>query len=322
MCVLSMLGVASAADYWVAPNGDDSNPGTKSEPFKSLDGARQAVRASEARGKEPINVYFQSGTYYLPEKVVFTAADSGTRDAPITYLAAEENTAIISGGQLLKLDWKPYKSGIFQAKVPAGMTFDQFFVNSQRQHMARYPNYNPQAQYFQGFSRDCTSSERVKGWKSPAGGYLHAMQGSLWGDMHWLIKGKTEEGGLDMEGGWQNNCPTAGHAEFRFVENIFEELDAPNEWYLNTQTDTLYYYKPADVDLDQAKIEIVHLPHLIEFIGTEQEPVKFVNFAGMTITHAMRTFMDNKEPILRSDWTTYRGGAIVYDGVEDCVFRD
>jgi hypothetical protein len=32
--------------------------------------------------------------------------------------------------------------------------------------------------------------------------------------------------------------------------------------------------------------------------------------------------MDNKEPILRSDWTMYRGGAIFFDGAEDCSVED
>ena len=32
--------------------------------------------------------------------------------------------------------------------------------------------------------------------------------------------------------------------------------------------------------------------------------------------------MDNKEPLLRSDWTTYRGGALFFDGAEDCAIED
>ncbi len=32
--------------------------------------------------------------------------------------------------------------------------------------------------------------------------------------------------------------------------------------------------------------------------------------------------MDNREPLLRSDWTIYRGGAIFFNGAEDCSLRD
>ena len=32
--------------------------------------------------------------------------------------------------------------------------------------------------------------------------------------------------------------------------------------------------------------------------------------------------MDNKEPLLRSDWTIYRGGAVLFAGCEDCALED
>ena len=67
-----------------------------------------------------------------------------------------------------------------------------------------------------------------------------------------------------------------------------------------------------------ATTEIVRLKHLIEFNGTQEAPVTGVNLDGLVFRHSSRTFMENKEPLLRSDWTVYRGGAIVYNGAEDC----
>ena len=32
--------------------------------------------------------------------------------------------------------------------------------------------------------------------------------------------------------------------------------------------------------------------------------------------------METKEPLLRSDWTIYRGGAVFLDGAEDCPLED
>src|ERR1035441_5852249 len=43
---------------------------------------------------------------------------------------------------------------------------------------------------------------------------------------------------------------------------------------------------------------------------------------GLTFRHAARTFMDNKEPLLRSDWTVYRGGAILLTNAEDCALEE
>ena len=51
-------------------------------------------------------------------------------------------------------------------------------------------------------------------------------------------------GNVTYEGGWQNNRRMGMHDKYRFVENIFEELDAPGEWYLDEKTATLYFYPP------------------------------------------------------------------------------
>ena len=59
--------------YYVAPTGNDANPGTLEKPFASLQRAQQAVR------QKPGTVFLRGGTYYLPETLVFTAQDSGTQ---------------------------------------------------------------------------------------------------------------------------------------------------------------------------------------------------------------------------------------------------
>ena len=72
----------------------------------------------------------------------------------------------------------------------------------------------------------------MTGWASPMlAGYIHAMHRLMWGDFHYLITGKETNGNLAYAGGWQNNRRGAMHKQYRFVENIFEELDAPGEWF-------------------------------------------------------------------------------------------
>ncbi len=162
----------------------------------------------------------------------------------------------------------------------------------------------------------------IEPWSDPSGGYIHAMHTALWGDMHWRILGKKADGSLDYEGGWQNNRPSPMHKQFRFVENIREELDAPGEWFHDAKTGTLYFFPPTGLDLKSASVEVVRLRHLIELNGTKDKPVKHITLQGLTFRHAARTFMDNREPLLRSDWTTYRGGAVVVNGAEDTVIQD
>jgi hypothetical protein len=64
------------------------------------------------------------------------------------------------------------------------------------------------------------------------------------------------------------------------------------------------------------------LSHLVEFSGSQEKPVRYIDLAGLTFRHAARTFMETKEPLLRSDWTIYRGGAVMFTGAEDCSIMD
>jgi len=315
--VLFSATLCGAQPYFVSPEGDDANPGTLERPFATLQRAQQAVR--QKRG----DVFLRGGTYYLPTPLVFTAQDSGTKDAPVVFQNYRGEKAVISGGvRIDPLDWRPFANGILQAKVPAELQTEEIFVNGEGQILARYPNFDPTAQYFDGFAANAISPERAARWAHPAGGYFHAMHPALWGDFTWRITGKNPSGQIQLEGGWQNNRGAAAHETIRFVENIFEELDAPGEWFLDAKTHTLYFHPPAGLELKNAVVEATRLRTLVEFRGDEAYPVKWITLRGLVFRQAARTVMDNREPLLRSDWTIYRGGAVFFNGVEDCALED
>jgi len=216
--------------YYVSPVGNDANPGTLAQPFATLPRAQQAVR------QQPGNVFLRGGTYYLSAPMVFTAQDSGTQDAPVVFQNYRGEQPVISGGvRLAHLDWQPWTNGIYAAHVPEDLQSGEIFVNGERQVLARYPNFDPQAKYFDGFTSGPDIQQRASRWADPAGGFLHAMHPALWGDFTWRISGKNASGVLSIEGGWQNNRGGGINERIQFVENIFEELDAPGEWFLNSK---------------------------------------------------------------------------------------
>ena len=63
-------------------------------------GVVPARRAAKARGM-PVNVYLRDGTYYLSAPLVFTPADSGTKEAPVIYQSHEKEKPVTSGGMKL-----------------------------------------------------------------------------------------------------------------------------------------------------------------------------------------------------------------------------
>lgn len=302
-------------NLYVSARGNDGNPGTRSKPVASISAALTLAR------KIPGAVFIRlfGGTYHLSKPVIFTPADSRKDNEPLVLTIVDHQKAVVSGGVVIsRLKWTLYKNGIWQAKITPDLVFDELFVNGELQYMARYPNYAPSAQIMGGTAADAISKGRATRWASPAGGYVHALHEARWGDIHYQIKGKDSSGLPVLEGGWQNNRRSGMHEKYRYTENVFEELDTANEWFYDKKTKTLYYYPPAGLDLKTAKFETPQLAHLFEFRGTEQKPVKNITISALTLTQTVRTFMQNKEPLLRSDWTIYRGGAVLYEGAVRC----
>ncbi|WPU97848.1 PDZ domain-containing protein [Mucilaginibacter sp. cycad4] len=306
-------------NLYVSVNGNDANPGTQNKPFASI--ANAVTRARKIRGAVFIRIY--GGTYYLNNPVAFTAADSREDNEPLTLTSVDHQQVIVSGGTRLgKLNWTIYKNGIWQAKIDHDLVFDELFVNGKLQQMARYPNFDPSAQFLGGTAADAIGKERAARWKSPAGGYVHALHSAKWGDFHYIITGKDSSGQPILEGGWQNNRRSGMHEKYRYTENVFEELDTVNEWYYDKKAKILYYYPAKGLDLKTARFETPQVAHLFEFRGTAEAPVKNITISGITLTQTVRTFMQNKEPLLRSDWTIYRGGAVLYEGAVHCRLQN
>ena len=93
---------AAALEYYVAPGGNDDNPGTKADPFATLERARDAVRAARAGEGEqlgPVTVHLREGWHSRRETFALTSEDSGRANAPIVYRAHEEEAVHLTGGK-------------------------------------------------------------------------------------------------------------------------------------------------------------------------------------------------------------------------------
>jgi hypothetical protein len=308
---------SGGVEIYVALNGDDRNDGTFAKPLRTLPVALAEARRRRSRERVPVLILLRGGCYELAETLVLREADAVDADATLRISGFANEQAILSGGTRLQLTWKPYRGGIFQAAVPPGTTTDQLFVNGERQTLARYPNFDPAAQHLGGTAADAISKERAARWANPQGGFIHAMQESLWGSLHYRIQGKDAAGDLKYEGGWQIDRDQPMHHELRFVEGIFEELDAPGEWFLDEKNATLYYYPPAGLKIETATIEVVRLKHLLEVRGTDSAPSRGIHLSNLTFRNTLRTFMETRESLLRSDWRIYRGGALLLENTEE-----
>jgi hypothetical protein len=344
----------------VSSAGNDTNPGTMKLPFATLHRAQKAVRQRQKKSV-PVTVLVREGTYYLETPLTLSLADSGSADAPTTYAAYPEESVTLSGGRKLACNWKPFKDGIMMAEVAPGLEFTQLFINGKRQIRARYPNYDPsdpgKSGYIQagdpiaagtvnpyaGPDDDMTYSTQAprgirfdpatftkKKWANSGDAEIHIFQGSYWGNLQWKIKGidfSTDsmwfgDGGQQIGAKWSNH-PAGLNAKSRFfIDNVFEELDAPREWFLDKQKDTLYYYPEQGTDLRSALVEVPVLEQAIEFAGTQHDPVQHVSFQGFRIVHTATTYLKTYDVPSLSDWSIHRGGSVFAEGTRNCSIED
>lgn len=297
--------------------GDNTNA-TDRIKFKNIDEA--LIKSKELRLKEKnskITIHISEGEYRLESPLKITP------DLNFIKIVGDGSDKVtIKGSKQLKPNWEKYDEHIWVSKMPDNTNFDQLFVNGIRQNLARYPNYDENGGYWQGHAADAISVERLRSWSKPIGAIVHVMHAGEWGGFHYTISGINEKGEPTLSGGHQNNRPSGMHEKYRMVENVFEELDSPSEWYYDKDSKKLYYWPEAGVDIQNTIVEGVHLKHLVEIIGEEKLPVKGVSIEGVHFEHTQRTIMEDYEPLLRSDWTIYRGGALFIEGTEDITVKD
>ncbi len=103
LLALCWLPSLQAREFHVAPAGHDHNAGTLAAPWRTLEGARDAVRAwrqaSPENRQEAVTVWLHAGTYPLTRTFELIQADSGTASAPVVWSAWQNETVRISGGR-------------------------------------------------------------------------------------------------------------------------------------------------------------------------------------------------------------------------------
>jgi len=280
---------------------------------------QEALDSVKDPGEKNVEIVLAKGIYRL-EKPIELSADYSFDS--LTIMGEDREETILCGSLLIQGEWKPYFNNIYYCDVEWGREIDMLYVNGKQYHMARYPKYNENERILQGYAGDCISKERASRWSNPQGGYFHVMHVHRWGDFHYRLTGKDPEGNVIMEGGWQNNRRIGIHEEFRYVENIFEELTAEGEWYYHKEEGKLFVIFEKDVSIDGAVAEAVMNDRLIRVTGTEEELVENVKIKDLTFTHTKRTFMNVKEPMLRSDWCIVRDGALYFENTANVVVEN
>lgn len=167
-------------------------------------------------------------------------------------------------------------------------------------------------------------------WARPHEAVIHIFQNFYWGNLQWRVQSIDRDahrlwfgdGGQQMGAKWTTEGSAVGTRSRYFVENVFEELDAPCEWYLDREAGKLYWMPDHGVDPHTATIEVSGLKTLISVAGRRLDSVDDITFERIRFAHTETTFFEEYEVPSLSDWALHRGGAMRLEGSRRCAVRD
>lgn len=292
-------------EFYVSPSGNDDHPGTRNAPFRSLAQAQLAVREKlKDQPTTSFIVNVQGGKYHLEQPFILTEDDSGREEAPVIYRAVKGEVPIFTGSVEIR-NWKKLEEAELLGLLPetsrgavwvadvteAGLTNfgdattlgkrPELFCDGQLQTLARWPN--------EGFVR----AGKVKGGTLKPQDYLKR-QGTVEGIFEYIdqrLNRWANENDVHFGGYWYWDWADAfqrldkidtlsrtiflrepfHHYGYRdslrfFGLNLFSEIDAPGEWYLDRANGQLFWYPPEGKNPNEASvtISVFDAPFMVE----------------------------------------------------------
>lgn len=328
-------------EIYVSKDGDDSASGSRKNPLKTIEAAKNTAVEMLNKKKQEVSVIVGSGIYYINEPMVFNSSDLDMSESSLKFLAASGESPTISGGFRIDSEWSEWKDGIWicdvSSEVDNFLELSQLFINGKRQTLSRFPKegycYPDDVELtwphkFLYFKKEDFSN---KSWKHPEEMILHIFAKTKWGNLQWKIKDidwdsrriQLGRGGFQINDIIQGEDGTGidGRSAY-FIENVFDELSRPGEWYFDRETGTLYAIPEEGIDLNEALVEAPRLTQLVEFRGRQNQTISHIEFTGFRFAHSKATFLEEYEAPSLGDWTIFRGGALYFEGAEDCAIRD
>jgi parallel beta-helix repeat protein len=303
--------------FYVSPEGCDNwsgklpkpNEDRTDGPFATITHAKNVICELKKEGKlkGPAVVKIRGGIYWLNEPLIFTPDDSGTEKSPIIYQAYEGENPVISGGCPIS-GWRTEKLEnnlvAWIAEIPevrgGKWYFKQLFVDGERRFRPRLPKdgffwiegvpgkRSEELSLFDGSSTFKCASGDIEQWRNINDVEVVILH--YWVEERIPIKSFDERSNV-VELSTKTIFALRDNSRPRFaryyVENIFEALNKPGEWYLDHTSGKLYYIPLPGEEIGSSTIVAPRLDYLIKVLGSPErgQYVEHIVFKGLTFQH-------------------------------------
>ena len=297
--LLCMWSASFSQTFYVDPvNGLDNNSGTSTgTAFKTLAKARDAVKAANTNMTGDITVYLRGGWHMLSSTLTFDQTVSGTNGHNVIFSAYPGEYPVISGGKQVT-GWTRYNASlnIWKATAPTGIGNRQLYVNCVRAIRAhKGSGLSGVVKTNTGFT---TTDATIQTWgnKSDIEFIFNGLQGGVTRSYgtYWIEAriGVASIVGTVItmkEPAWSAVNRSDGSQWTPFptdIENAYELLDQPGEWYLDRPAGVVYYIPRTGEDMATACVIAPVLETLVSAVGTLAAPLHNIQFKGITFAHA------------------------------------
>lgn len=300
--LLLIVPLASAQIY-VSPLGNDHSDGTAAHPVLTLQRAVALSRASDAR-----RIVLRGGTYRLAAPLRLTAADDG-----LTFSAATGQHPILSGGVRIT-GWHEVvdaRGNLWAAPVPQSVKNSrQLYISGLRATRTRGRVPVVLTETPTGYT---ASADTMAAWKDPSDiEFVYTGGNSIWSEHSEGLGSWTQprcpiasvrETTITMaQPCWDNSTkramlpsgsrtanlvgPMSVGKRPEYVENAYELLGTPGQFYFDRPAHIVYYVPRPDENLKTADVEMPVLETLVEGDGTAAAPIDDITFSGLQFSYA------------------------------------
>ncbi len=303
-------------NIYVSKNGNDnwsgrlemSNSDYTDGPIATIDKAQQIVQEYRKGNKmDPhINVVIREGRYPISKPITFMPDDS----CNVIYSAYPEEKPVIDGGrridgwQVETIEGKDVWTVTLPEVAREEWYFRQLFVNGSRRERPRLPkqgyywiedvpnvdvNIHYMEQLWNGSNSFKYAQGDINAWRNIND--IDILVHHMWVDELMPISSLDEE---------QHMVTSSKRSVFvlkddvvdrfarYYIENVFEALSEPGEWYLDRKDGKLYYIPMPGEDIGNSEIYAPVVNYFIRAMGDPEHDrfIENLTLKGLTFEHS------------------------------------
>lgn len=284
-------------DLVVAPDGDDNNAGTVDAPLKTLERAKEILKAEKGNGA--VTVWFREGTYTIKDTVKFTSADR----SDVLYRSYPDEEVVFSGSKEISGNWSEttingVNAFVTDMPVESDDYFRSLFKDGKR--LSR-PNY-PKEGVFKVAAEPKDDEKLLSSWDanffvhSPVL-YAHTSDLIDFANptdidvklMHFWCEDLMPVHSIDTETGrivtTKSTAMKTRVDDNYILENVKEALSLPGEWYLDRSEEKLYYIPEEGDTVENTVLYAGITEQLFTFNGAKNISFQGINFEKTDWNH-------------------------------------